>query len=184
VKGAAIVIFSAAALLAACDEENMRDQPRVDPFDADPLSPYGAAARSWPPGTVARESTPFEADDLGQMAPRPPVTMEFVRLGQDRFNTFCAPCHGRSGYGEGMIPRHTFPKPPSLHDPEQRTLSDEDVYRIITQGLGKMPPYADQVAPEERWAVVAYVRALQRSQHDGVEDAPEWDGSANTGEMP
>lgn len=171
-----LVASSALLLLGACDEEEMRTQPRAGPFDQSPLFWNGSAARPWPDGAVPRTADAYEPDLDGRPAPRPPSDLESLRIGQARFNTFCSPCHGWDGYGDGLIPRHGFPAPPSLHDDPQRSLSDEDLYRVITQGLGKMPPYRDQVVPRERWAVVAYIRALQLSQHARPTDAPEWSG--------
>lgn len=171
------VALALAAALAGCGEENMRDQPRGNAFKGSAAFSDGAAARSWAAGAVPRQPSPYEADDLARPAPRPTVTMDQMLLGQQRFNTFCSPCHAEDGSGQGMIPRHTFPQPPSFHTDETRALSDDDLYRVITSGLGKMPPYANQVIPEERWAVVAYIRALQRSQHATVADAPEWSGA-------
>ena len=92
-----VAIAGVALLMGACGDESMRDQPRGNVFKANPLFADGAATRSWPVGTVAREPTPYEADDEGVMAPRPKVTMQELLLGQDRFITFCSPCHGEDG---------------------------------------------------------------------------------------
>lgn len=94
-----------------------------------------------------------------------PVTMPLLRRGQERFNIYCAPCHGRSGDGAGMIAQRGFPAPPSYHTDKLRHAPDGHFYRVISNGYGVMYPYADRIAPADRWAILAYIRALQLSQH-------------------
>jgi mono/diheme cytochrome c family protein len=94
-----------------------------------------------------------------------PITMALLQRGQQRFNIFCAPCHGRSGTGDGMIVRRGFPAPPSYHSDALRNAPDSHFYQVISDGYGVMYPYADRIAPADRWAIVAYIRALQLSQH-------------------
>lgn len=94
-----------------------------------------------------------------------PITPQLLARGQDRFNIFCAPCHSRAGDGDGMIARRGFPAPPSYHTTRLRNAPDSHFYQVITKGYGVMYPYADRVAPRDRWAIVAYIRALQLSQH-------------------
>lgn len=105
--------------------------------------------------------------DVGQSAyANPlPLTLALLRRGQQRFDIDCAPCHGRSGDGGGMIVRRGFPAPPSYHSARLRRAPDSHFYQVITHGYGVMYPYADRVAPRDRWAIVAYIRALQLSQH-------------------
>ena len=94
-----------------------------------------------------------------------PITPQLLARGQDRFNIYCAPCHSRAGDGDGMIARRGFPAPPSYHTARLREAPDSHFYQVITKGYGVMYPYADRVAPHDRWAIVAYIRALQLSQH-------------------
>jgi mono/diheme cytochrome c family protein len=89
--------------------------------------------------------------------------------GQQRFDIYCAPCHSRAGDGDGMIARRGFPHPPSYHQPRLREAPDRHFYDVMTNGYGIMRSYADRVPPEDRWAIVAYVRALQLSQNPRAE---------------
>jgi mono/diheme cytochrome c family protein len=94
-----------------------------------------------------------------------PITPALLARGQNRFNIFCAPCHSRAGDGDGMIARRGFPAPPSYHTARLRNAPDSHFYDVISRGYGVMYPYADRVSPHDRWAIVAYIRALQLSQH-------------------
>ncbi|HEX7369490.1 MAG TPA: cytochrome c [Rhodanobacteraceae bacterium] len=102
-----------------------------------------------------------------------PITPALLARGQQRFNIYCAPCHSRAGDGDGMIAERGFPHPPSYHTPALRNAPDSHFYKVITDGYGVMYSYADRVSPHDRWAIVAYIRALQLSQH-----APRADLSA------
>ncbi len=105
--------------------------------------------------------------DVGQQrsASPMPMTMALLQRGQERFDIDCAPCHGRSGNGDGMIVKRGFPAPPSYHSQRLREAPDSHFYQVITHGYGVMYPYADRVDPPDRWAITAYIRALQLSQH-------------------
>jgi mono/diheme cytochrome c family protein len=100
------------------------------------------------------------------------VTKEIVERGQQRFNVYCAPCHDRTGSGEGMIVKRGYAKPPSYHIDRLRQAPDGHFYDVITSGFGAMPDYAAQIPPRDRWAIVAYIRALQLSQNATVNDVP------------
>jgi mono/diheme cytochrome c family protein len=102
-----------------------------------------------------------------------PITPKLLARGQQRFDIYCAPCHSRAGDGDGMIARRGFPHPPSYHTAALRNAPDSHFYKVITHGYGVMYPYADRISPHDRWAIVAYIRALQLSQH-----APKSDLSA------
>ena len=97
-----------------------------------------------------------------------PITRALLARGRERFDVYCAPCHSRAGDGDGMIVRRGFPAPPSYHTARLRGAPDSHFYDVITNGYGVMYPYADQIAPEDRWAITAYIRALQLSQHAPV----------------
>ncbi len=101
-----------------------------------------------------------------------PVTRAVLNRGQERFNIYCSTCHGRVGNGEGMIVRRGFRQPPSFHIDRLREDSVGHFFDVITNGFGAMPSYADQVAPHDRWAIIAYIRALQLSQRATLSDVP------------
>ena len=94
--------------------------------------------------------------------------------GQERFNVYCSPCHGKTGEGDGMIVQRGFSKPPSLLEPRLREVAPGHFFEVITNGFGAMPDHAAQIKPADRWAIAAYIRALQISQHVPVADlSPE-----------
>jgi len=109
-----------------------------------------------------------------------PITMQLLKRGQQRFDIYCAPCHSRLGDGDGMIARRGFPHPPSYHIERLRNAPDRHFYDVITNGYGVMYPYRDRVSPEDRWAIVAYIRALQLSQ-DAPRDTPPASPGASQG---
>jgi mono/diheme cytochrome c family protein len=94
-----------------------------------------------------------------------PITAALLARGRERFNIYCAPCHSVAGDGDGMIARRGFPRPPSYHTDRLRNAPDSHFYQVISDGYGVMYPYADRVGPEDRWAIIAYIRVLQLSQH-------------------
>jgi cytochrome c553 len=102
-----------------------------------------------------------------------PVTREVLLRGQERFNIYCAPCHGRTGEGNGMIPQRGFPAPPSYHIDRLRQAPVGHFYDVITHGYGVMYPYAARVEPPDRWAIAAYIRVLQVSHDARIADVPE-----------
>ncbi len=99
-----------------------------------------------------------------------PITPQLLARGRERFNIYCAPCHSRVGDGDGMIARRGFPAPPSYHTDRLRNAPDSHFYQVISNGYGVMYPYADRVNPHDRWAIVAWIRALQLSQHAPASD--------------
>jgi mono/diheme cytochrome c family protein len=146
------------------------------------IPPAGAAL---PRDDQGRELSPRNANAARYASPVP-TTMALLTRGRERFDIDCAPCHGRSGDGQGMVVQRGFPSPPSFHTDKLRLAPDSHVYQVITQGYGVMYPYGDRVAPADRWAIVAYVRALQLSQHAardqlGVDDLRALDATATRG---
>ena len=158
----AALLLAAAFALAACD--NMANQPKRLPYEAYPGQKPGVAAEAPPAHIVARDDAPAPAP--------PPVTASLLARGQQRFDIYCAPCHGRTGYGDGMIVERGFPQPPSYHSERLRDAPNQHFYDVITNGYGAMFSYANRVAPGDRWAIVAYIRALQASQDARVADIP------------
>ena len=160
-----------ASLLPSCGDSdpNMRRQPRTKPFRASAFFPDGASARPLPAHVVARDDSSTSTDSAH---PRPDLTLNVLIRGQQRFDIYCSMCHGRDGYGRGMVALRGFPQPPSFHAPDILAKSDDHYFQVISQGLGKMPPYARMVPVSDRWAIVDYIRALQRSQHAQPGDAP------------
>jgi len=156
-------LTSAAAIaLAACD--NMANQPKLNPYEL----PYGAPAH-WPatapPHIVAR-------DEPLHPPAAPPVTMALLERGRERFDIYCAPCHGRFGDGNGVIVQRGFPRPPSYDSDALRNAPSQHFYDVITHGYGVMFSYADRVEPADRWAIAAYIRALQASANATAADVP------------
>ncbi len=151
----------------------MHDQAKYEPLEASPLFADGAASRTPVEGTVARghlqEDEPFATGigPDGQLAPALPVpiTRELLARGRDRFDVFCSPCHDRVGSGRGMIVRRGFKQPATFHSDRLRASPPGYFFDVITNGFGQMSSYAAQVPPADRWAIVAYLRALQLSQH-------------------
>jgi mono/diheme cytochrome c family protein len=164
-----------AAGLAGCG--NMQHQDNVRSFEASTHFADGASARHPPAHTVARDApAPDDPVATGRKAgvlltelPLP-LTRDLLQRGRERFNAFCAPCHGEDGYGRGIVVRRGFPAPASFHEAGMRAAAAGHLFAVITRGSGRMYPLADRIDPRDRWAVVAYVRALQRSQHATAAD--------------
>lgn len=173
------VALAAVALLAAC-RQDMHQAPRYDPLERSDFFADGRAARPPVEHTVARgqlrEDVVFYTGKQanGQLVDTIPVPVDRALLerGQDRFNVYCAPCHGRTGDGNGTIVQRGFKQPTSYHTDRLRAQPVGYVYDVITNGFGVMQDYSAQVAPRDRWAVAAYVRALQFSRNAGVGDVP------------
>jgi mono/diheme cytochrome c family protein len=166
-------------VLAAC-RQDMHDQPKYQPFERNAFFDDQRASRPLVPGVVARGH--LDADQAlytGGAAGAPvavnplPLTRELLLRGQSRYDIFCAPCHDRVGAGEGMIVQRGFKQPPSFHSDRLRGVPDGYFFQVISNGFGVMPAYAPQVSAHDRWAIVAYVRALQYSQHATLADVPE-----------
>ncbi len=166
-------LLVAAALLApaGCFEvADMRKQPRHATFDASTFFADDDSSRPLVDDTVSTAGVQSGPKFFDEVAPRPPLTLELLEAGRERFNVYCSPCHAQDGYGNGMIVQRSYPRPPSYHEPRLRAAPDEYIYRVITYGLGKMPRYGDDVMPADRWSLVAYVRALQLSQAETLSD--------------
>lgn len=155
----------------------MHDQPRYESLEASTFFPDGRASRELPEGTVPRG---FLAEDelfyrgtidgeLSSVFPFP-VSRQLLERGQERYNAFCSPCHGRVGDGRGIIVERGMKPPPSFHIVRLQEAPPGYFFDVITNGFGAMYSYASRVPPRDRWAIVAYIRALQLSQQATVSD--------------
>jgi mono/diheme cytochrome c family protein len=178
-----VVVGLLALLMAGCG--NMREQPKLsEPYDESPL--FGSAAREIEPNAVA---VGYLQDDAhlytgsvdGQYVETFPfeVTDEVMQNGQDKYNAFCTPCHGVGGYGEGIVVLEGLQQMRSFHDEELRAEPAGYYFDVITNGVQTeegaqaMYSYASRIEPEDRWGVVAYIRALQLSQGATLDDLPQ-----------
>lgn len=165
-KRAALVLLPLA--LAGCRQE-MDRQHRFAVLGRAPPLPHGAEAQAPPPGTVPRGAGARVAD----IDTPPPVTPALLARGRERFGISCAPCHGPQGDGDGMIVRRGFPRPPSYHSDRLRAATANHLLGVIAHGSGRMYAYGDRVEPADRWAIVAYVRALQLSRAAPLSAVPD-----------
>jgi mono/diheme cytochrome c family protein len=147
--------LGALTVLAGCDD--MSSQPKQRHY-----SPAVGPATG-PANTVEFRDRPAQA---------PPVTLALLERGQERFRIYCTPCHSELGDGHGMIVQRGFPPPPSYHIARLRQAPVEHFYDVMTNGYGAMYPFVDRVQPEDRWAIAAYIRALQRSQDARLNEVP------------
>lgn len=158
-------------ILAAC-RPDMANQPKAKPLSESDFFSNQANARPIPPHTVergdARENDAFYTGlTSGTYITQLPVklTAELLARGRERFDTMCAECHDRTGSGNGMVVLRGFPQPPSYHIPRLRNAPIGHFFDVITNGYGVMYSYATRVEPEDRWAIAAYIRALQLSHN-------------------
>lgn len=164
-------------LLAGCS--NMKKQPNYRSFDETALFPNGSSARLVPAFTVAHTQTVSSETLLtGYRNGQPvsdfpiPVTRALIERGRERFNIYCSLCHGEDGYGRGIVVQRGFPAPPSYHDDRLVQAPVGHLFQVVSKGYGSMYSYADRITPDDRWAIVAYIRVLQRSQRGSLADVP------------
>jgi len=148
------VVVALALLLAGCDD--MSHQAKKNAY-----ADASVAPAAQPVGTVKFEE---------HAAPPPPVTLALLERGRDEFHAFCTPCHSELGDGHGMVVQRGFSPPPSYHSDRLRDAATQHFYDVITQGYGAMYSFAQRVRPADRWAIAAYIRALQLSQDTRVAD--------------
>lgn len=162
----ALLLLGLLALLPGCEKADMYVQKYYRNWNSNRFFANGTAMRHPPEGTVAR--VPYQAE-----VPAPKViTTALLERGHERFEIFCTPCHGRAGNGEGMIVQRGFPHPPSFVEGALRTADNKVFYDAITKGYGAMYSFDTRVEPADRWAIIAYIRALQRSQNTAVASLP------------
>ena len=174
---ALIVVF--VALAGAGCRQDMHDQPKYVPMRESTFFNDVRSARPIVEGTVARgqlqEDTMLYTGKVNGADTTVfpfPVDAAVMARGQERFNIFCAPCHGRTGQGDGMVVRRGYRRPPSIHQDRLRDAPAGHFFDVITNGFGAMPEYASEIKVEDRWAIVAYVRALQLSGRATLADVP------------
>lgn len=164
-----VIILSAATLvLAGCDQPALERQPKVDTYEAVPGWPDDQSAREPVPGTIAHDEA------LEPIPDTLPMDLDEALLdrGQQRFEIFCSPCHDRTGHGQGVIVQRGFPSPPSFHGERLREVPLRYFVDVITDGYGVMYSYRDRVSVDDRWAIAAYIKALQLSQRASADDLP------------
>ncbi len=149
----------AAGTLATCDQ--MIHQSRYDSYEPSALFADGKSLQAPPDGAVSRDWL-VEIEALNQ---RPALDAALLRRGHERYGIFCSPCHDVAGYGRGVVPGRGFPNPPSFHIARLRQAPSSHFVDVITDGHGVMYSYAARVPPRDRWAIAAYIRALQLSQN-------------------
>jgi len=181
--GKSLVFLIASLAFVSCRNE-MHDQPKAKSFRASVIFDDSLSMRPLVEGTVARgflREDPFYYqgkmfDASGKSADAAafpfPLTNRILDRGQERYNIYCSPCHGMAGDGDGMVVRRGFRPPPSYHIDRLRNAPPGHFFDVITNGFGTMPDYAMQLGPADRWAVVAYVKALQLSQHTAAAEIP------------
>jgi mono/diheme cytochrome c family protein len=164
--------------LAGC-RQDMHDAPRYEPLEASTFFANGQASRMLVANTVPRgllraDTHLNEGRVDGQVATTFPmaITPAVMQRGQERFNVFCSPCHGRTGSGNGMVVQRGFRAPPSYHEDRLRNAPVGYFFDVMTNGFGAMQDYASQVPVADRWAIAAYIRALQLSQRATLADVP------------
>jgi mono/diheme cytochrome c family protein len=178
--------IGAAALMLTCGcRQEMYDQPKYEPLEKSGFYADARASRPYVEGTVWRGALdgPVAPPPPGGPAPPAvlattlpmPLTRELLARGRERFEIFCTPCHDRTGSGRGMVVRRGYRQPPSYHIDRLRDAPVGHFYDVMTRGLGAMPDYAQQIPPEDRWAIAAYVKALQLSQRATAADLPAED---------
>jgi mono/diheme cytochrome c family protein len=177
-KGKCAALAALVLFVAAC-RQDMHDAPRYEAFEASTSFADGRASRTAPAGTVARgwlreDEALYTGKVNGQLVEAVPfaVTYDDLKRGQERFNIFCTPCHGRLGDGQGMVVQRGLRQAASYHQDRLRQERIGYFYDVITNGFGAMQGYAEQVPVRDRWLIASYVRVLQYSQYASVNDVP------------
>lgn len=172
------LLFSILALTTGC-RRDMFNQPKSDPLKTSDFFEDRAASRPIPPHTVARDDlknngsfyTGINGTNLVTDFPIQ-ITRPILERGRQRYDIYCAPCHGKTGDGHSIVVARGFPAPPSYHVARLRDAPVGHFFNVMTHGYGAMYSYAQRVSPEDRWAIAAYIRALQLSEHATLADVP------------
>jgi mono/diheme cytochrome c family protein len=167
---------------AAGCRQDMHDQPKYRGLRASTFFADGSSARPLIEGTVARgtlqEDEGFFTGRINTVDVKElpfPIDAQVLDRGQERFNIYCTPCHDRTGSGNGMVVQRGYRRPPSFHIDRLRQADPGHFFDVMTNGFGAMPDYRVQISPRDRWAIVAYIRVLQLSQHAAAADVPGGD---------
>jgi mono/diheme cytochrome c family protein len=176
-----VVALCLLAAAAGC-RQDMHDQPKYRPLRASAFFENTSSARPLVEGTIARGTLQTDAafftgkNGAMLVSEMPfPVTQAVLDRGQERYNIYCTPCHDGTGGGNGMVVQRGYPKPPTYHSDRLRQIEAGYFFDVMTNGFGRMPDYRAQLTPRDRWNVVAYIRALQLSQHAATADVPGGD---------
>ena len=180
-----LLALTALALALPGCRQDMHNQAKYRPFAHNAFFDDQRASRPLVAGVVPRgyldeDEVFFTGVSGGAPAAVNPLGSgrAVLQRGHERFNIYCTPCHDRTGSGEGMIVQRGYKQPPSFHDPRLRSVPDGYFFQVMTNGFATMPSYAAQVPPRDRWAIVAYIRALQLSQNATLADVPEGERAA------
>ena len=170
-----------------CNRQDMRDQARYKPLAPSVFFDNGQASRPLIEHTIARgelrlDTHLYEGRIDGEYAESfpMPLTQDLLDRGQQRYGIYCTPCHDKVGTGNGMVVQRGLTRPPSFHDLTLRNKPAGYYFEVISKGFGRMQDYAAQIHPDDRWAIVAYIRALQLSQGAEFSALPEADQNAVT----
>jgi mono/diheme cytochrome c family protein len=183
------LLVMASLVLASCERaaKNMYDQPRGNPYRESPVFADGSSSRTPPTGSQPYSSGAAAASSSGRQGTQDvtvnddadraqtqhyPITLSLLQTGRQQYTVYCMPCHSPVGDGDGRIVQRGFPAPPSYHTDRLRNVPDRHIYDVISNGFGVMGRYGDRIEPADRWAIVAFVRALQLSQHAQVSALP------------
>jgi mono/diheme cytochrome c family protein len=172
------LLVIAVLFIAGC-RQDMHDTPRYEVFEASDTFADKRASRTPPAGTVARgwlrdDEALYTGKVNGETVEAFPfpIASDGLARGQQRYNIYCTPCHGRVGDGNGMVVQRGLRQAASFHQDRLRQERPGYFYDVITNGFGAMPDYAAQIPVEDRWLIVAYIKALQLSQHASADDVP------------
>jgi mono/diheme cytochrome c family protein len=167
---ATLLLLGALTLVGGCTESDidpMMRQEKMKPYWENTYFADGRSMRIPPTGTVPRERP------LALMTTPPPVTAALVQRGHDRFDIYCAVCHGYAGDGDSIVAsKMSLRGPPTLVDDKVRAYPVEKIFDIATNGYGYMPKYDAQISVQDRWAIANYIKALQLSQHASLDEVP------------
>jgi mono/diheme cytochrome c family protein len=166
-----VAVVIAVFALAGCTRSNMDSQPKYHEYEPGALFRNGRVLQAPVQGTVERG----DLQRASEAKLKPAITAELLGRGQDEYDVYCSPCHDRAGTGNGIVVQRGFPKPASFHDDRLRAIDDQHLYDVISNGYGAMYAHGDRIRPRDRWAIVAYIRALQLSQHATLDDASPGD---------
>ena len=177
--GLGLVLIGASLITVGCSQQ-MALQPYNRAYTPSDVFADGSSARPIPADTVARGHVQDDTllmtgkDASGQDSTEfpYPITADVLQRGRQRFEIYCAPCHGYTGDGDGLVVQRGFNPPPSYNTDRLRQAPVGHFFDVVTSGFGAMPSYAAQIPVQDRWAIVAYIRALQRSQYASTNDVP------------